>query len=70
MNFRIPIHIKNHFLKICKQHNISMASRLNIMIQEFVSHEERSALNSHYLDNDSATLSIYTTMTGGNYDSR
>lgn len=40
------------------------------MIQEFVSHEERSALNSHYLDNDSATLSIYTTMTGGNYDSR
>ena len=49
MNFRIPIDTKRQFLKICKYHNISMTSRLNVMIKEFIMIEEKFANDSNHI---------------------
>ena len=39
MNFRIPTEQKSKFRKICRDHHVSMSSRLNILINNFIRDE-------------------------------
>jgi len=39
MNFRIPTDQKSKFRKICRIHHVSMSSRLNILINNFIRDE-------------------------------
>lgn len=36
MNFRLPNQLKSQFQSICQSQNVSMTSRLNILLLEFV----------------------------------
>ena len=55
MNFRIPTDLKSNFDQICRHHHVSMTSRLNILVRDFVHSEMPKLPKPSKSNNNSST---------------